>query len=326
MATDQYGRDLHYLRISLTDRCNFRCTYCMPEGLNLHRPEEMMTDDEIILLTRLFAGLGFDKIRLTGGEPTLRPHLVGLVQRITGVEGIRTLTMTTNGVLLRSLAQPLAEAGLQRVNISLDTLDPQRFCEITKRGALESVWEGITAAEEAGLTPIKINVVMMDAYSLNEAERLARITLTRPWQVRFIEWMPVSRDIDQPVEALIRASEVRERIEEALGSLEILHNGARDGEARLYRLPGAAGDLGFIDSVSDPFCDDCTRIRLTADGHMLLCLLHDDDVDLLTPLRKGASEGELNALIREGIWRKPKGHDLAKGIRPSRNVMSQIGG
>jgi len=326
VANDRFGRNLHYLRISLTDRCNFQCTYCMPEQVRFHSAAELMQDEEILTLARLFVRLGFDKLRLTGGEPTLRPNLVELVRRIAHLRGVRTLTMTTNGVLLKDLAQPLARAGLQRVNISLDTLDPQRFCEITRRGALESVWQGIDAAERAGLTPIKINVVMMESTPSQEYLRLARLTLTRPWQVRFIEWMPLNGANDVAQHHFVTASAVQARIESELGNLEMLNNGELDGEARLYRLVGAAGDLGFINSISDPFCDACTRIRLTADGKMRLCLLHDDEVDLLTPLRNGASTAELRRMILQGIWNKPKGHDLALGDLPVQRSMSQIGG
>jgi len=298
----------------------------MPEQVRFHSAAELMQDEEILTLARLFVRLGFDKLRLTGGEPTLRPNLVELVRRIAHLRGVRTLTMTTNGVLLKDLAQPLARAGLQRVNISLDTLDPQRFCEITRRGALESVWQGIDAAERAGLTPIKINVVMMESTPSQEYLRLARLTLTRPWQVRFIEWMPLNGANDVAQHHFVTASAVQARIESELGNLEMLNNGELDGEARLYRLVGAAGDLGFINSISDPFCDACTRIRLTADGKMRLCLLHDDEVDLLTPLRNGASTAELRRMILQGIWNKPKGHDLALGDLPVQRSMSQIGG
>ncbi len=326
MATDNYGRDLHYLRISITDRCNFQCTYCMPEKVTFRSAADLMSDDEILVFTRLFADLGFYKVRLTGGEPTLRPNIVELVGRIAHVPGVQTLTMTTNGVLLKDLARPLAQAGLQRVNISLDSLDPARFCEVTRRGSLESVWEGIHAAEGAGLVPIKINVVILDNIDPKEVCRLADLTLTRDWQIRFIEMMPLSGGELVLKTPVYNASDVQIEIEKCLGRLELLNDGNLDGEARLYRLKGGRGDLGFITSISDPFCDSCSRIRLTADGRMRLCLLHDDEVDLLTPLRNGTSLDEMRTLIQEGIRRKPKGHDLAGGNLPQNRNMSQIGG
>lgn len=325
MATDNYGRDLHYLRISITDRCNFQCTYCMPEKVIFRSAAELMSDDEILVFTRLFSELGFYKVRLTGGEPTLRPNIVELVRRIAHVPGVQTLTMTTNGVLLKDLAAPLAQAGLQRVNISLDSLDPARFCEVTRRGSLEAVWDGIHAAEEAGLIPIKINVVIMENVDSREVCRLAGLTLTRDWQVRFIELMPLAGETSFKPPS-ITAIDVQSMIEKCLGPLEMMNEGKLDGEARLFRLRGGMGDLGFITSISDPFCDSCSRIRLTADGRMRLCLLHDDEIDLLTPLRKGESLAELRSMISEGIRRKPKGHDLAGGNLPQGRRMSQIGG
>lgn len=326
MATDNYGRDLHYLRISITDRCNFQCTYCMPENVTFRSAADLMTDDEILIFTRLFADLGFFKVRLTGGEPTLRKNIVELVRRIAHVPGVQELTMTTNGVLLKDLAQPLAQAGLQRVNISLDSLDPARFCEVTRRGSLEAVWDGIHAAEEAGLTPIKINVVILENIDAREVCRLAGLTLTRDWQVRFIEWMPLGGSDNDLKLPGVTAVHIQNEIEKCLGPLEILNEGKLDGEARLYRLKGGSGDLGFITSVSDPFCDSCSRIRLTADGRMRLCLLHEDEVDLLTPLRSGMDLDTIRSMILEGIRRKPKGHDLALGEIPKNRQMSEIGG
>ncbi len=190
MALDHFGRQLHYLRISLTDHCNLRCLYCMPEEVVFQPSAELMQDDEVITLVKVFTGLGFDKIRLTGGEPTIRYHVVDLVQQIASTPGVDTLTMTTNGVLLSRMAHPLAQAGLQRVNISLDTLDPDKFQTLTRWGSLEDVWSGIHAAEAAGLTPIKINAVVVRDYNEADMTDLARLTLEHPWQIRFIEMMP----------------------------------------------------------------------------------------------------------------------------------------
>jgi len=326
MALDRFGRRIHYLRISLTDRCNLRCVYCMPESRVFRPKSDLMQDDEILFFTRLFARLGFDKIRLTGGEPTLRPNLVNLVEQIAQTPGIRTITMTTNGVLLKNLAEPLAKAGLQRVNISLDTLDSQLFSAITQGGSLDDVWEGIRAAEEAGLTPVKINAVVLGDCNDKEIAHLANLTLTHPWQVRFIETMPFAGPTEMQCNQIVKANDIKTQIEASLGQMDAVNGGELDGEARLYRLPGALGNLGFIASVSQPFCASCTRTRLTADGHLRLCLLRENEVDLLTPLRAGASMDDLRQMILEAIWNKPWGHGLSSGEIALNRTMSQIGG
>jgi cyclic pyranopterin phosphate synthase len=326
MAIDRFGRNIHYLRISLTDHCNLRCIYCMPEEMTFRPNAELMQDDEILLLTRMFASLGFDKIRLTGGEPTVRANIVDIVRGITQTEGIRSVSMTTNGVLLSRLAASLAEAGLQRVNISIDTLDPEKFKRLTRWGKMEDVWAGIQAAEAAGLTPIKLNAVVVRGYNETDVVALAQLTQDNPWQMRFIEMMPFAGATDIQLGQMITAEQIKTRIEESLGPMEVANQGELDGEARLFRLPGAQGDVGFISSVTNPFCASCTRARLTADGRLRLCLLREKEVDLLTPLRAGASLDELRQLILDGVWQKPWGHGLAEGIIPLNRVMSQIGG
>lgn len=326
MAIDQFGRRIHYLRISLTDRCNLRCVYCMPEDIVFRSRSELMQDDEIITFVQLFAQLGFDKFRLTGGEPTMRANVVDLVRDITGVLGVNNLTMTTNGVALKRLARPLAEAGLQRVNISIDTLDPEKFRKITRRGSLEKVISGIHAAEEAGLVPIKINAVVVRGNNDMEVADLARLTLRYPWQVRFIEMMPFAGSTDFQIQQMVTIDEIYEQIVSELGPIEPTNGGKLDGEARTYRLPGAKGELGFVASVSKPFCASCSRARLTADGRLRLCLLRDKEVDLLTPLRAGISLDEMRKMILEEIWHKPWGHDLEAGLIPLNRTMSEIGG
>jgi cyclic pyranopterin phosphate synthase len=326
MALDRFGRSISYLRISLTDHCNLRCVYCMPEDMTFRPNAELMQDDEILLFTRLFASLGFHKIRLTGGEPTVRAEIVDLVREITHTPGVRSLSITTNGILLSHLARPLAKAGLDRVNISLDTLDPEKFRRLTRWGKLADVWTGLEAAEDAGLTPIKINAVVVRGYNENDILDVARLTLEHPWQVRFIEMMPFAGATELQINQVVNWEEMHQRIENAFGSLEIVGNGKLDGEARLYHLPGARGDIGFISSVTKPFCAECNRARLTADGRLRLCLLREKEVDLLTPLRNGASLEELRQLILTGIWHKPWGHGLAQGVIPLNRVMSEIGG
>ena len=293
MALDRFGRNVHYLRISLTDKCNLRCTYCMPENMIFRPTAELMQDDELLTLVQLFARLGFDKFRLTGGEPTVRLGVVNLVRQIAAVPGVNSLSMTTNGVLLKKLAQPLKAAGLQRVNISLDTLDAGRFNKITRRDRFEDVWEGILAAEQAGLTPIKLNAVVARGFNDCDVVDLARLTYDHPWQMRFIEMMPFAGATDFQQSQVVKAEEMQEQIVANLGPLELLNDGLLDGEARLYHLPGAQGELGFISSVSLPFCATCGRARLTSDGKLRLCLLRENEVDLLTPLRQGATLEDL---------------------------------
>lgn len=326
MALDRFGRSISYLRISLTDHCNLRCVYCMPEDMSFQPNEALMQDDEVLLFVRLFAQLGFHKFRLTGGEPTVRAHIVELVREITNTPGVRSLTMTTNGVLLSKLARPLAEAGMSRVNISLDTLDPQKFRRLTRWGKLEDVWEGVQAAEEAGLTPVKINAVVVQGYNENDVVDVARLTLEHPWQVRFIEMMPFAGATNLQTNQLVTTGTMKDIITSTLGDLEVVNGGKLDGEARLYRLSDAKGDLGFISSVTQPFCASCTRARLTADGRLRLCLLREGEVDLLIPLRDGASIKDLRQLILDGIWEKPWGHGLDEGLIPLNRVMSEIGG
>ncbi len=327
MTVDRFGRHIHYLRISLTDRCNLRCVYCMPEDIVFRPPAEIMQDEEILSLLRLFVELGFDKFRLTGGEPTIRANIAELVREMCRTPGVREVTMTTNGILLKRLAVPLAEAGLSRFNISLDTLDPDKFRQLTRWGKLEDVWEGIRLVEEVGLLPIKLNTVVVRGY--NDGQDLidlARLTLRRNWQVRFIEMMPF-RDVSGFQQSqVVTESEMRAVIESALGPLIPLNGGRLEGEARVYQLNGASGTLGFISSVSAPFCAACTRARLTADGRLRLCLLREKEVDLLSPLRAGATTEELKQIIRQGIWQKPWGHGLEQDVIPMNREMSEIGG
>lgn len=326
MAIDRFGRNIHYLRISLTDHCNLRCVYCMPEDMTFRPNAELMQDDELIQLVKLFASLGFDKYRLTGGEPTVRAHIVDLVKEIAQVPGVRSLSMTTNGVLLKRLAGPLKNAGLQRVNVSIDTLNPEKFKRITRWGSLQDVWEGVLAAEQAGLLPIKLNAVVVSGYNESDVVELAGLTLEHPWQVRFIEMMPFAGATELQLNQIVTAQQIQERIEAKFGPLQIANGGKLDGEARLFRLAGGLGEVGFISSVTVPFCAACTRARLTADGRLRLCLLREGEVDLLSPLRQGASLDELRQIILDGVWHKPWGHGLADGVIPLNRVMSEIGG
>jgi len=327
MALDRYGRNINYLRISLTDRCNLRCVYCMPEHMTFRPRAELLQDDELQQLIPLFAStLGFRKFRLTGGEPTLRENVVDLVRCMATTPCVEELAMTTNGLLLPKLAQPLAEAGLQRINISIDTLDPDKFKAVTRWGDVSEVWDGIKAATEAGLQ-IKLNAVVVRGFNDGEdVVELARLTYDFPWQVRFIEMMPFGEVAEFQQANSVSEAELLERIGADLAPPVLLNDGQLDGEARLYQLPGAIGTLGFISPVTQPFCAGCNRARLTADGRLRLCLLRDKELDVLTPLRQGATSAELQTLIEDAIWFKPWGHGLATEEVPQNRVMSEIGG
>jgi len=328
---DAYNRPISYLRISVTDRCNLRCVYCMPaEGVPWRPHDQVLRYEEIETIVQAAAELGISKVRLTGGEPLVRLGIAGLVRMIARIPGIDDLAMTTNGILLSRYAAELAEAGLQRVNVSLDTLRPERFRRITRRGRLEDVLAGIEAAREAGLGPIKINTVVIRGMNDDEVVDLARKTMEAEWwNIRFIELMPVGNGslITEAWEQnVVTARQVREQIESALGKLEPAKMSVGGGPARYYHLPGAKGTVGFITPISEHFCYRCNRLRLTADGQLRPCLLSDQEIDLRTPLRQGADVAEVKALLLKGIESKPMQHHLDECQLPEERAMSEIGG
>lgn len=323
---DQLGRPISYLRVSVTDRCNLRCVYCMPEeGVPLHSHEEILRYEEIARIVRVAAELGISKVRLTGGEPLVRLGLVELVRMIAAIPGVDDLSMTTNGILLAKYALPLAQAGLRRVNVSLDTFRPDRFRSITRVGKLEDVLEGIAAAHQAGLRPVKINMVVVRGLNDDEIVDFARRTVEDGWHVRFIEIMPLGAGGLWAGNGYVSSAEIRRAIEEALGPLEAA---ALDGNgpARYWRLGNAEGTIGFISPVSEHFCQGCNRLRLTADGRLLPCLLSEAEIDLRAPLRQGCDDDELRELFRSAIRAKPRGHRLAEQRVPQARLMSQTGG
>lgn len=326
ITRDAYGRPMTYLRISLTDRCNLRCVYCMPaQGMKFIPRPELLTDEEILRVIGAAAKIGFSKIRLTGGEPTIRPHVVDIVREIAGIPGIDDITMTTNGLLLERMAHDLKAAGLRRINISIDTLVPERYTRITRGGKIDKVFAGIAAAEDAGLTPIKLNAVVVRGQNDDEVADLAGLTIDQPVQMRYIEVMPLEGVGDVHDESMVTTEETIEIIERTHGKL--LQREAPLGDpARIYQIQGAVGTIGFISPVSQPFCSFCNRIRLTADGKLRLCLLRNDEVDVRDILRGGGTEDDLIEQIRYGVWRKPWGHGLAEGDRNIGRGMSQIGG
>ena len=320
---DSFHRPINYLRVSVTDRCNLRCVYCMPpEGISLMPHGDILRYEEICLVAKAAAELGITKLRLTGGEPLVRAGLTDLVAMLAKIKGIDDISMTTNGVLLGRYAVELKKAGLHRVNISLDSLRPERFHKITRMGKLDDVLKGIEAAKEVGLNPVKINMVVIRGTNDDEISHFALLTVSDAWHVRFIEFMPFMEK-GKKNRFLVPVSEMMERIE-ALGKLEpSLPNGA--GPAKYYRLSGAKGTIGFISPVTECFCQACNRLRLTADGRLRPCLFSDDEVDLRGPLRQGATVEDIKHLIRQAVASKPEKHKLITGVTCER-FMSQIGG
>lgn len=308
---DGFERTIDYLRISVTDRCNLRCIYCMPfNGLRLLEREEILSYEEISKIVRIAAGLGVRRVRITGGEPLARKNVIYLIASLKKNAGIEDLSLTTNGVLLSRYAKELSEAGLDRVNISLDSFRPDRYREITRGGDINLVLRGIEAAEMVGLLPIKINMIPIRGFNDNEIEEFARITLTAPYQVRFIEFMPFGVKDIWEAERYIPADEIKS-IVERIGSLTPV-NVRKSGPARYFRLAGAIGVIGFISPISNHFCEECNRLRLTADGKLRPCLFSETEIDLKPALRSSASDSdnEIERLIRLSIEVKPKGHNL----------------
>jgi GTP 3',8-cyclase len=323
--SDSFQRAINYLRISVTDRCNLRCVYCMPEeGIGLMSHLDILSYEEIFTLVKAAAELGIDKVRLTGGEPLVRAGVSDLVRMIAGIDTIKDIALTTNGVLLGKYAVELKEAGLDRVNISLDSLKPERFQQITRCGNLETTLNGIKAAEEAGLTPVKINMVVMAGVNEDEIPDFARKTVTDGWNVRFIEQMPVSAP-GKDAAKLFSFKDMKKLID-PLGKMEPFKVSSGNGPAKYYKLPGATGTIGFITPVTEHFCVECNRLRLTADGKLRLCLLHEDEIDLREPLRSGASIEELKTIIAGAIAKKPQGHNLGEEGNHKGRPFSQVGG
>ena len=321
--SDSFQRPINYLRISVTDRCNLRCLYCMPpQGITLLSRSEILRYEEIQAIAQAAAALGITKVRLTGGEPLIRSELTHLIRMLSEIEGIDDISLTTNGVLLRRYAALLKEAGLRRVNVSLDTLNRGRFQRITGHDKLGDVLDGIEAAREAGLEPVKLNMVVMRGINDDEVLDFARLTIEQGWHVRFIEAMPFGRGerLD-----FIPTAEIKERLL-SLGSLEPSLPSHSNGPARYFRFSGAKGTVGFISPLSEHFCFNCNRLRLTVDGQLRPCLLSDEEVDLRGSLREGASPQELSRLIQQAVAAKPERHRLWEGVLPKGRAMRQVGG
>ncbi|MFZ5648254.1 MAG: GTP 3',8-cyclase MoaA [Bacillota bacterium] len=324
---DVYLREINYLRVSVTDRCNMRCVYCIPPGgVKILPHGEILRNEEFVRLIKAASLVGIRKIRLTGGEPLVRKGLVDLVAAINEIPEIDDIALTTNGALLPEMGKDLKRAGLRRVNISLDTLDPGLFRSITRNGDLNQAWRGIETALELGFSPVKINTVVMKGYNDHEIEEMAALTLKYPLHVRFIELMPVGASDAWALERHVPAARVREKIEAGLGKLESAHKPAGSGPARYLRLSGAPGTIGFISPLSDHFCQSCNRLRLTAEGMIRPCLHSAREWDAKGPLRRGAADQELAAIFRLAVAGKPDRHCMQGGWRDEKRIMSQIGG
>ena len=324
---DTYQREINYLRISVTDRCNLRCIYCMPPGgVKVLAHDQILRNEEIIRLVEAASLAGIKKVRLTGGEPLVRKGLVDLVAAIAAIPAIDDIALTTNGLVFPELGRELKEAGLRRVNISLDTLDPDLYKFITRSGSLDRAWKGIETALGLGLHPVKINTVIMRGFNYHEIEDLAALTLKYPLHVRFIELMPVGTSNPWAVDRHVPSSEVRSVIEDSLGGLEDAVKPTGQGPARYHKLSGASGTIGFISAVSDHFCQQCNRLRLTAEGMIRPCLYSGREIDARAQLLRGAGLEELAELFRQAVLKKPDRHHMSEGWNDAKRIMSQIGG
>lgn len=326
---DPFGRAITYLRISLTDRCNLRCVYCMPrEGLQWQPLAEQLSVEEMVRVVKAASMGGVKRVRLTGGEPLVHPHIVEIVRRIASLPNIEEVSLTTNAMLLERLAQPLADAGLKRVNISLDSLDADKFRRITRGGNIDHVWKGIAAAERARLAPLKLNTVIVSGVNADELSAFARLTIENDWHARFIEVMPIGNAQDwgdgfpAPSERYVSVQEMKAQLAEF--NLQPETSPIGNGPARTYRIPGALGTLGFISPLGEHFCQNCNRLRLTSDGKLRSCLVIPAEVSLRDALRSGQP---LEPFFAQAIAQKPEHHDMLAAIpASSQRGMSQIGG
>jgi GTP 3',8-cyclase len=324
---DGHGRSIRDLRVSVTDRCNFRCQYCMPaEGLPWLQRSAVLTFEEIERVVRLLVDMGIEDVRLTGGEPLVRKDFPTLVSMIAAIEGVKDLSLTTNGYLLERDAEALVAAGIQRVNVSIDSLQRDRFFEMTRRDSLPQVLRGLEAlARHPEVHPVKVNAVAMRGFTEEEALPFAEFARSTAYQVRFIEFMPLDGDHSWTPDSVLTGEELRQII----GAVYPLEELPREpsATARVFRFADGEGEIGFINPVSEPFCSDCNRIRLTAEGKLRTCLFSLHETDLRAPLREGASDGELEEIIRNAVWRKELKHRVGEpGFRQPPRTMSAIGG
>ena len=323
---DNYKRHLNYLRISITDRCNLRCLYCAPGGLVPKQSHaDILRYEEILRIVQVGVGLGISKVRLTGGEPLVRKGVYTFLKDLTAVEGLSDISLTTNGVLLAEHAEAIKTAGIQRINISLDTLDARKYKLIAGYDLFEQVWAGIEKAKKLGFEPIKINVVALKGYNDDEFTDLARLSLTYPFHIRFIEYMPIGNPQMRNGDYIL-APDIKLSISE-LGELIPVNKSESDGPAERYRIKGAVGEIGFIPAMSQHFCQTCNRLRLTANGQLRPCLLSDKQLDIRGPLRAGCSDDDLKAIFHQAVHHKHAAHHLSpEGSCRVNDAMTGIGG
>lgn len=318
---DSLGRRIHYLRVAVTDRCNFRCQYCMPsDGVQWIEHNDILRYEELLRIINTFVRLGVDKVRITGGEPLVRKGLIPFLCKVAEIPGIEEIVLTTNGSMLEEYAPLLKQAGVKRINVSLDTLQAQRFKQITGQDALHQVVAGIKKAQSIGLTPIKINMVVMKGFNTDELADFAHLAMSNPYQVRFIEYMPFCSD----KRYLFTASEMRQQLV-AAGFTNLIPEMRNNSPAQIYRFPQSQGSIGFITPVSQHFCSSCNRIRLTSDGNLKPCLLSNQEYSLRELLRGGITDQELSYILQQVIWNKPIQHNLENGEKSDRG-MYRIGG
>ncbi|MEE8185371.1 MAG: GTP 3',8-cyclase MoaA, partial [Thermodesulfobacteriota bacterium] len=325
---DTYNRTIDYLRISVTDRCNLRCTYCMPqEGIELIRPEGILRYEEFMRISEIAVSNGITKIRVTGGEPLVRKGIVDFISNLAKIKGLKDLSLTTNGVLLKEYARPLKDAGLRRVNVSMDSLRSDRFHKITRGNKLDKVFEGLEEAERVGLTPVKINIVVIKGFNEDEILDFALLTMKKPYHVRYIEYMPFEAETGWQRDKCVTIQDIMDVITAFQKILPIEPPEQRTGPAKRYRFKNGLGEIGFISPVSEHFCGSCNRLRLTADGKLRICLFSDSEIDIRKSLRDGCSDEKIKELLFTAVKSKPEGHHINENIfKKCSKTMSLIGG
>lgn len=323
------NRTINYLRISVTDRCNFRCRYCVPASpFHVIEHERIARYEEILRITHLGCELGITKVRITGGEPFVRKDILLFLEKLCAIDSLKDISITTNGSLLtRKKIEKLIEMGIKRLNISLDTLDPVRFAEITGRNRFQQVWESILTAHELGISPIKLNTVILRGINDDEIEKITALTLKYPFHIRFIEYMPMGNSAVEKQQQIL-TDEIKERIESKFGTLMPVKRTINDGPAKKFHIDGAKGIVGFITPISSHFCSECNRLRLTSRGTLRPCLLNNYEKDIITPLRNGASDDELKDIIVTALKKKPSFHGLTEQSIKDMPIshMTSIGG
>lgn len=323
------NRTINYLRISVTDRCNFRCRYCIPSSpFSVMAHEKISRYEEILRITRLACDLGITKIRITGGEPFVRKDILSFLEQLCAIESLEDISITTNGALLtREKIETLISFGIKRLNFSLDTLDPGKFAEITGRDRFQRVWESILTAHELGISPVKINAVILRGVNDDEIGNISALTLKYPFHIRFIEYMPMGDSAVEKQQQVL-TMEIKEKIESGFGPLIPVKRGVNDGPAKKFQIQGARGIVGFITPISSHFCSECNRLRLTSRGTLRPCLLNNYEKDIINPLRNGASDEDLKKIILSALTKKPSFHGLSEASAKSMPIshMTSIGG